>query len=88
MITADNILSHEFIGQHTEIIQSTNPQIIGLNGTIVDETKFMFTINTSKRTRSIPKSINTWKFLINNQEKLVEGHKITKRAFDRIGVKA
>ena len=39
MITADNIISHEFIGLHTEIIKSTNPQVIGLNGRIMDETK-------------------------------------------------
>ena len=39
MITADNILSHEFIGLETEITNSTNPQIIGLNGRIEDETK-------------------------------------------------
>ncbi len=38
MITVDNITSHEFIGLHTEITKSSNPQIIGLNGRIVDET--------------------------------------------------
>ncbi len=56
MITIDNIASHEFIGLHTEIIQSSNPQIIGLNGRIVDETKSMFKINTENGTKSISKS--------------------------------
>ncbi|MBT3861464.1 MAG: ribonuclease P protein subunit, partial [Nitrosopumilus sp.] len=30
MITAGNITSHEFIGLDTEIIQSTNPQVVGV----------------------------------------------------------
>jgi ribonuclease P protein subunit POP4 len=87
MITADNITSHEFIGLDTEIIQSTNPQIVGLNGRVINETKSMFTINTDKGVKSIAKSQNSWKFSIENQDIVVEGTKIAKRPFDRIGGK-
>ena len=88
MITIDNITSHEFIGLHTEITQSTNPQIIGLNGRIVDETKSMFTINTKNGRKSIAKSENSWKFSIENNDIVIDGSKIAKRPFDRIGGKA
>ncbi|HJJ22695.1 MAG TPA: ribonuclease P protein subunit [Nitrosopumilus sp.] len=88
MITTDNITSHEFIGLHTEIIQSSNPEIIGLNGRIVNETKSMFTINTKNGMKSISKSKNSWKFSIENKDVVVDGSKITKRPFDRIGGKA
>jgi len=88
MITIDNITSHEFIGLHTEIIQSSNPQIIGLNGRIVDETKSMFTINTKNGTKSIAKAENSWKFSIENKDIVINGSKIAKRPFDRIGGKA
>jgi len=88
MITADNITSHEFIGLHTEIIKSTNPQVIGLNGRIIDETKSMFRINTENGIKSVAKSTNSWKFSIENNDVIVDGSKITKRPFDRIGVKA
>lgn len=87
MITADNIIAHEFIGLHTEIIQSTNPQIIGLNGRIMDETKSMFKINTGNGMKSIAKSTNSWKFSVQDKDVIVEGSKITKRPFDRIGAK-
>ena len=60
MITVDNITSHEFIGLHTEITQSSNSQIIGLNGRIVDETKSMFRIKTKNGIKSIAKSKNSW----------------------------
>lgn len=88
MITADNITSHEFIGLDTEIIQSTNPQVVGLNGRIINETKSMFTINTEKGSKSIAKSTNNWKFSIEGKEIAVEGTKIAKRPFDRIGGRA
>jgi ribonuclease P protein subunit POP4 len=36
----------------------------------------------------ISKSNNSWKFSINNQDIILDGSKITKRPFDRIGGKA
>ena len=88
MITADNITSHELIGLNTEITQSTNPQVVGLNGRIINETKSMFTINTENGTKSMAKSTNSWKFSIEGKEVIVNGSKIAKRPFDRIGGKA
>ena len=88
MITINNIISHEFIGLHTEIIKSTNQQIVGLNGRIINETKSMFAINTEKGIKSIAKSQNSWKFSIDNNDIIIEGTRIAKRPFDRIGGKA
>ena len=88
MISADNITSHEFIGLNTEIIQSTNPQVIGLNGRIIDETKSMFTLNTTNGVKSFAKASSNWKFTIENNDVIVNGSQITKRPFDRIGGKA
>ena len=85
MITTDNIVSHEFIGLYTEIAQSTNPQVVGLNGRIINETKSMFTINTENGVKSIAKSTNSWKFTIGGKGIVLEGSKIAKRPFDRIG---
>ena len=88
MITAENIARHEFIGLETQIADSTNSQIIGLNGTIINETKSMFSLNTANGVKQIPKGTNTWKFSLNNQKITIDGTKIQKRPFDRIGGKA
>ena len=88
MITAENIISHELIGLRTEIVESSNSQIIGLNGTITDETKSMIIINTSNGTKMIAKSNNSWKFSVDNKDIILKGSKIAKRPFDRIGGKA
>ena len=88
MITVDTISRHEFIGLETKIINSSNPQVIGLNGTIINETKSMFTINTEKGMKMIPKSTNDWEFTINGKNMTIKGSTITKRPFERIGAKA
>ena len=74
------------IGLSTQIIESSNPQIVGLNGRIIDETKSMFTINTKKELNQLQKQTTDWKFSM-EKKKLLEGSKITKRPFDRIGGK-
>ena len=88
MITAENITSHELIGLRTEIVESSNSQIIGLNGTITDETKSMIIINTVNGTKMIAKSNNSWKFSVDIKDIILNGSKIAKRPFDRIGGKA
>ncbi|HUT05704.1 MAG TPA: ribonuclease P protein subunit [Nitrosopumilaceae archaeon] len=88
MITVDNITKHEFIGLKTQITDSTNSQIIGLNGTIINETKSMFGLKTEKGIKLIPKSTNSWTFKVNKQQITIDGASIQKRSFDRIGGKA
>lgn len=88
MMTTENIASHELIGLQTQIIESNNRQIIGLNGKIVDETKFMFTLSTKKGIKRLPKSFSRWKFEFNGQEAELDGSKLTRRSYERIGVKA
>ena len=88
MITPDNITRHEFIGLKTQIMDSTNNQIIGLNGTIIHEKKSMFRLDTIKGVKLIPKNTNSWKFKVNNQQIIINGLKIQKRSFERIGGKA
>ena len=87
MITQENIISHEIIGLHTEIIESTNPQILGVKGIIVDETKSMFTINTKYKMIKIPKSNNKWKFSIQNKDVVLDGNKLHKKPQDRLVMK-
>ena len=88
MITLDTITRHEFIGLETQIVKSSNSEVVGLNGTIINETKSMFTINTKKGIKNIPKSTSNWKFSISGQNTVVNGSKIAKRPFERIGAKA
>ena len=88
MITQENILSHEIIGLESEIIESSNQQVIGLNGTVVDETKSMFTLDTNKGFKKIPKNQNKWRFSISKTTVDIDGNLLVKRPQDRLGVRA
>ncbi len=87
MITFENISIHEMIGLEIVISASPNRQIIGLTGTIVDETKSMFSINTKNGFKMIPKKQNTWKFFSDGNELTLSGSLLEKRSFDRLGAK-
>ena len=84
MINSKNISQHELIGLKTEISDSTNPQIIGINGTIINETKSMFTLNTINGKKIFPKAHCIWNFILNKQQIMINGSKIEKRPFDRM----
>ncbi len=87
MITIDNIASHELIGLQTQIVESNNKQIIGLNGKIVDETKFMFTLSTKNGIKRLAKSSSRWKFEFGGQQAELDGSMLTRRSYERIRVK-
>ena len=76
----------ELIGLRTEIMKSTNKQIIGQKGIIVDETKNTFMLKTKFGLKQIPKDCNTWKFSVNNNEIIVNGDLLTKRSYDRLEI--
>ena len=87
MITLQNISSHELIGLPIKIQDSTNPNIVGLSGKIVNETKSMFVLNTAKGLKMIPKSQNIWKFYDGNEEITLHGSIFQNRSYDRLGAK-
>ena len=84
MITHSNILSHEMIGLYTKVLKSTNSQINGMSGKILDETKNMFILKTKNGIRNIAKNHNKWFFSINEQKIILNGKLLTKRSQDRL----
>lgn len=88
MITTENITRHELIGLETSIVKSDNPQVIGLHGKIIDETKSMFTIETSTGVKHMSKIDSMWKFNLNGITSIVDGKLIARRSYERTGVKA
>ncbi|RLJ00208.1 MAG: ribonuclease P protein subunit [Candidatus Aenigmatarchaeota archaeon] len=80
-----DFLRGEFIGKNVEIIDSSNKDLIGIKGKIVDETKNMIEVENSLGAKKVQKKICKFKFL---PEKLVvEGKIIDCRPEDRISRK-
>jgi len=87
MITEQNILLHELVGLEAKVIESTNKDVVGIHGTILDETKSMLILDTKKGIKKIHKAYSEWKFSSTFNEIIVQGDKITKRSHDRLGIK-
>lgn len=82
-----HLVNNELIGLQTQVVESTNKFIVGLEGKIVDETKSMFTLQTMHGFKMIPKQHSIWKFTLNGQDLLIDGNIIAKRPEDRLKVK-
>ena len=87
MITQENIALHELIGLDAEILDSSNKQIVGLSGRIVDETKSMFTLDTKSGLKMIPKHNSKWQFNLDDTQAVLDGIVINRRPHDRLGAK-
>ena len=84
-VTRDNILAHELVGLHAAVSESANAQLVGMSGTVVDETKSMLVLRTGSGLRSIPKDINTWTFeTAAGCSFRVEGGRIARRSAGRL----
>ena len=49
MISSNNIFYHELIGLELKVVDSSNASLIGIRGTVVDETKKTFLIEAKPR---------------------------------------
>lgn len=49
MISSNNIFYHELIGLELKVVDSSNNSLIGIRGTVVDETKKTFLIEVKPR---------------------------------------
>lgn len=78
------MLSHELIGLTTKIQNSSNTQIIGLTGKVIDETKSMLILETKNGVKTVPKKVCDWEFFLDDVNFIVSGKKIEKRPYERL----
>lgn len=79
--------AQNFIGKKIIIIKNLNKKNKVINGTIIDETKNTFTIETEKK--DVKKVLKNQIFftLDNDNEKIIDGSKIIKRPEERLKLK-
>ncbi len=78
------ILMGELIGKRVKIIKSSNINIMGLQGKVIDETKNTFIIETSDGQKVVPKKENVFRFYLNDHYIDVPGKLLTYRPHERI----
>ena len=84
-ITAENVLAHEIIGLGAGIVESTDPTLQAVSGTIVFETKNMLSIKLNSEVKQVPKKAAK-KIRIETQSGVcfISGSSLTGRPEDRI----
>lgn len=84
MITSKNLLYSTFIGLEAEIVNSSQRRLIGLKGTIVDETKNMIEIESGGKATKIPKNSSTFRITTEDGARVdVRGSDISFRPHER-----
>jgi len=85
MITPHNILRHELIGLSVRVTEAKNPEIKGIRGSVIDETKNMLKVVTSGTSLMIPKDVATFRFTLPNGVQVdVDGNRLVSRPEGRL----
>lgn len=85
MITQQNVLACELIGQPVLILDSTDPSLKNIHGKIAYETKNLLVINKGNNIVKVPKSIVTISLrLSDGNDCVIIGSDLVGRPEDRI----
>ena len=69
MISSKNIFYHELIGLELKVVDSSNPSLIGLQGTVIDETKKTLRIEVKEKVhdKDLSSNQNDFNFIYNKK---------------------
>ena len=81
---AERLIKGELIGLSAKVISSKNAANIGLQGTVVDETKNTLVIQTSDGKKKLIKQNCVFELDAGNEKVRVEGRILAKRPEERI----
>jgi ribonuclease P protein subunit POP4 len=87
-ITPQNILRHELIGLNVKIAVAKDPNMRGIRGKIVNESRNMLTIVDGGRKRLVPKDVATFRFKLKDGTLVdVDGARLVARPENRLKTK-
>ena len=64
MNVTPNIVQHEFIGLETTVVNNSNPDVVGITGKVVDETRNTFTILQDNKEKVVAKDTSVFDFVL------------------------
>jgi ribonuclease P protein subunit POP4 len=79
-----NIVLHELVGLKVSVVNSSDPDQIGIRGVVVDETKNLLLIRQNGLVKKVVKKISTFKFIAEKNTFTVKGEEISFRPHERI----
>jgi ribonuclease P protein subunit POP4 len=84
VVTRKDLLYSTLIGLEVEIVNSSQRELVGLRGAVVDETKNLIVIERQGKEIKIPKASSTFRFFLESGESVdVEGRRMAFRPHER-----
>ena len=85
MNVTPSIVQHEFIGLETKVVKSSNPNVVGISGRVVDETRNTFTILQDDNRKVVAKDTSVFDFVMPDGTVVeIDGKVLIGRSEDRI----
>jgi len=78
-LTPETLPRHELVGLDCEVVAASNPDAVGICGTVVMETTQMLTIEGADRVWHVPKDSATFSFAVDGQRVRVDGDRLVAR---------
>ncbi len=84
-VTRRNVLRHELIGLEARVVNSSDRNLIGTCGAIIDETRDMLVIDQGGKPRVVQKATSIFLITLPSGEEVeVDGERLVARPEDRI----
>ena len=85
MSVSPSVVQYEFIGLDTTVVKSSNPDVVGLSGKVVDETRNTLTILQDNTEKVIVKDTSVFEFVLPDKTVVeIDGKVIMGRPEDRL----
>ncbi|MFD1514833.1 ribonuclease P protein component 1 [Halomarina rubra] len=86
MLTAETLPRHELVGLHVRVADSSDPTLVGCEGTVVSETTNTLLLSAGSRSVRVPKAVATFEFRLDaecsedaSEYVVVEGERLVAR---------
>ncbi|QLD84722.1 ribonuclease P protein component 1 [Natronomonas halophila] len=83
----DSLVRHELAGLDVEVVDSPNPDLVGIAGRVVDETMHTLLVAASDGMKRVPKADATFRFDLDDTAVVVEGDRLVARPARRTELK-
>lgn len=85
MTVSPSVVQYEFIGLETTVVKSSNPDVVGLSGKVVDETRNTLTILQDNTEKVIVKDTSVFEFVLPDKTVVeIDGKVVLGRPEDRL----
>ncbi|MFB6353628.1 MAG: ribonuclease P protein component 1 [Halobacteriales archaeon] len=79
-LTPASLVRHELVGLSVRVVEADNPDLVGIEGRVVDETTNTLRVEGAARVRTVPKAGATFAFELPDGTRVrVEGDRLVAR---------